>query len=139
MTRESDNVRGSCQGKREADTVYGNMYRLLRHYRETGKPGAAVRCRHSRMQWRAPAGPHGEWGGARTRPRTRSMLWLYKAAEWLWLTQRIERYIEHSVPMPTARRDLAAAGGVLHGMPTLYAIGGHGVEFPLTTVEVYIP
>ncbi len=41
--------------------------------------------------------------------------------------------------MPTARRDLAAAGGALHGIATVYAIGGHGVEFPLDTVEIYTP
>jgi len=38
-------------------------------------------------------------------------------------------------PMPTARRDLAAAAGGSR----IFAIGGHGVEFPLRTVEVYTP
>jgi len=42
-------------------------------------------------------------------------------------------------PMPTSRRDLAAAGGALHGIGTICAIGGHGFDFPLTTVEVFIP
>jgi hypothetical protein len=41
--------------------------------------------------------------------------------------------------MPTARRDLAAAATVANGMGYIFAIGGHGAEFPLTTVEVYSP
>ena len=42
-------------------------------------------------------------------------------------------------PMPTARRDLAAASGSVQGIGYIYAIGGHGVEWPLTTVERYKP
>ena len=42
-------------------------------------------------------------------------------------------------PMPTARRDLAAAASVVHGIDYIFAIGGHGFDFPLATVEVYTP
>ena len=42
-------------------------------------------------------------------------------------------------PMPTARRDLAAATVVTFGVVRIFAIGGHGLVFPLTTVEVYTP
>ena len=41
--------------------------------------------------------------------------------------------------MPTARRDLAATTYVFFGVTTIYAIGGHGVQFPLATMEVYFP
>jgi N-acetylneuraminic acid mutarotase len=41
--------------------------------------------------------------------------------------------------MPTARRDLAAAATFVFGIEGIFALGGHGVEFPLTTVEVYTP
>ena len=43
------------------------------------------------------------------------------------------------VPMPTARRDLAATASVVYGIERIVAVGGHGVEVPLTTVEVYTP
>lgn len=42
-------------------------------------------------------------------------------------------------PMPTARRDLAAAAIVVSGIDRIFALGGHGSEFPLTTVEIYSP
>jgi hypothetical protein len=42
-------------------------------------------------------------------------------------------------PMPTARRDLAATAGVRNGVGAIYVFGGHGADFPLTTVEVYLP
>jgi N-acetylneuraminic acid mutarotase len=43
-------------------------------------------------------------------------------------------------PMPTARRNLAAAVSNVAGIEgKIFAIGGHGVEFPLTTVEFYTP
>jgi hypothetical protein len=42
-------------------------------------------------------------------------------------------------PMPTARRDLTAAASVVFGIGRIFALGGHGVEYPLTTVEVYLP
>ena len=42
-------------------------------------------------------------------------------------------------PMPTARRKLASAASVLFGNTKIFAMGGHGVEFPLTTMEVYTP
>jgi N-acetylneuraminic acid mutarotase len=42
-------------------------------------------------------------------------------------------------PMPTARRDLAAAASAVFGVGRIFALGGHGVEFPLSTVEVYLP
>jgi hypothetical protein len=38
-------------------------------------------------------------------------------------------------PMPTARRDLAAAASGSR----IFAIGGHGVESALRIVEVYTP
>ena len=41
--------------------------------------------------------------------------------------------------LPTARRDLAAATVVTFGVVRIFAIGGHGLAFPLTTVEVYTP
>jgi N-acetylneuraminic acid mutarotase len=42
-------------------------------------------------------------------------------------------------PMPTGRRDLAAAASVQFGIGKIFAIGGHGSEPQLTTVEVYTP
>jgi N-acetylneuraminic acid mutarotase len=42
-------------------------------------------------------------------------------------------------PMPTARRDLTAASSVVFGIGRIFAIGGHGLQFPLTTTEVYSP
>jgi N-acetylneuraminic acid mutarotase len=42
-------------------------------------------------------------------------------------------------PMPAARRDLAAAAIVVSGIDSIFALGGHGSEFPLTTVEIYSP
>jgi N-acetylneuraminic acid mutarotase len=43
------------------------------------------------------------------------------------------------VPMPTARRNLMVASGSIRGISYIYAIGGHGIEFPLKTVERYTP
>jgi Kelch motif len=44
-------------------------------------------------------------------------------------------------PLPTARRDLAAAAAVLEGIGYVFAIGGHGaeLELALATTEVYGP
>ncbi len=41
--------------------------------------------------------------------------------------------------MPSARRDLTATASVVFGIDLIFAFGGHGVEYPLTTVEVYLP
>jgi hypothetical protein len=41
--------------------------------------------------------------------------------------------------LPQGVRDLAAAPAIVRGISHVVAIGGHGIQLPFTSVEVYSP